>query len=134
MVIRAPERRTILVFGPMFGRLISVLSDQVNVYLKFMIYISAVYVVGQAISNVFNCGIFRAGGDTKFSFLCDLICIWGVIIPCGLIVYNVTRGHDYGFYATYLVLFFDEFAKMPFLFIRYGKKKWLNNITRDEVV
>lgn len=32
---------------------------------------------------------------------------------------------------VYLILNCDEFAKMPFVYIRYRQKKWLRNITKE---
>lgn len=32
---------------------------------------------------------------------------------------------------VYLILSCDEFAKMPFVYIRYRRKKWLRNITKE---
>lgn len=32
---------------------------------------------------------------------------------------------------AYLILSCDEFAKMPFVYIRYRQKKWLRNITKE---
>lgn len=32
---------------------------------------------------------------------------------------------------VYLILSCDEFAKMPFVYIRYRQKKWLRNITKE---
>ena len=32
---------------------------------------------------------------------------------------------------VYLILSCDEFAKMPYVYIRYRQKKWLRNITKE---
>ena len=70
----------------------------------------------------------RAGGDSRFGFFCDFIAMWAVFVPLGFIaafVWNLPP------LWVYLILSCDEFAKMPFVYIRYRQKKWLRNITKE---
>lgn len=104
------------------------LTEQAKQYLQIMVWISAVYVVDPTVNTCFMCGIFRAGGDSRFGFFCDFIAMWAVFVPLGFIaafVWNLPP------LWVYLILSCDEFAKMPFVYIRYRQKKWLRNITKE---
>ena len=104
------------------------LTDQAREYLQLMVWISAVYVVGPTMNTCWICGIFRAGGDSRFGFLCDIIDMWGVFVPLGFLAAFVFQLPPM---AVYCILSLDEFAKMPVVYHRYRQKKWLRNITRD---
>lgn len=106
------------------------IEDQARRYLEIMAYISAYSVFGQAVNTTLICGIFRAGGDSKFGLFCDVITMWLFSVPLGFLcafVFNLPV------MWVYFIIFLDEFIKMPFVFWRYRQKKWLRNITRDEV-
>jgi len=34
---------------------------------------------------------------------------------------------------VYFILCLDEFVKMPAFFVHYRKKKWIQNITREQI-
>lgn len=104
------------------------LTDQARAYLQIMVWISAVYVIGPIMNTCWICGIFRAGGDSQFGFICDVVDMWCVFVPLGFIAAFVLKLPPMW---VYLILSMDEFAKMPFVYFRYRKKKWLRNITKD---
>ena len=104
------------------------LTQQAKEYLQIMVWISAVYVLGPAMNTCWICGVFRAGGDSRFGFLCDLIDMWVVFVPLGFLAAFVFQLPPMWVYA---LLSLDEFAKMPVVYHRYRQKKWLRNITRD---
>ena len=97
-------------------------------YLDTMLIVCAVYCIGKSVNSTIIGGIFCAGGDAKFGFWCDVIVMWGIIIPLGFLcafVWNVTPG------ILYIALCSDEFIKAPIALIRFLKYRWLRNITRD---
>lgn len=97
-------------------------------YSRVILYINALSIFGASINTVFICGIFRAGGDSKFGFIMDVISMWVVSVPIGLLVAFVFKLHPLW---VYFILYLDEFEKMPVVIIHYFKKKWLKNITRE---
>ena len=99
-------------------------------YLNIMIWISAAYVIGPPLNTFFICGVFRAGGDAKFGFIVDFITLWIVFVPVGFLLAFVAHVPPVW---VFVWLSLDEFSKMPVVVARYRKKKWLNNITRDEL-
>ena len=108
--------------------LIADLSETAAHYRNVLLFINAFSVIGAAINTVLICGIFRAGGDSKFGFIMDSISMWCVSVPLGLISAFVLKLPPLW---VYFILFLDEFEKMPVVIIHYKKKGWLKNITRD---
>jgi putative MATE family efflux protein len=104
------------------------LTAVANKYLSIMLYINAIYIVGQAINTVIICGAFRSGGDARFGFILDTIIMWGVSVPLGLLAAFVFKLPPIG---VYIILCLDELEKMPFVIAHYKSGKWMKNITRD---
>jgi len=107
---------------------IAVLTPQATSLLGIMVYINACSIVGAAINTVMICGIFRAGGDAKFGFILDIISMWCVSVPLGLLCAFVFHLPPI---LVYFVLYLDEFEKMPVIVHHYLKGTWAKNITRD---
>ena len=74
-------------------------------------------------------GIFCAGGDSRFGFFCDLITIWCITVPLGLLGAFV---FDLPVVAVYLIVNSDELLKLPAVWRRYHKYYWLRNLTIQE--
>ncbi|MCQ2241672.1 MATE family efflux transporter [Treponema sp.] len=106
------------------------LTPTASHYRNVLVIINAFSIFGAAVNTCFICGLFRAGGDAKFGFIMDIISMWVVSVPLGLFVAFVLKLPPLG---VYLILYLDEFEKMPAIIIHYLKKKWLKNITRDNL-
>lgn len=106
------------------------LSDQAMYYLKYMLLINTYYVMGAAVNTTLIVGIFRAGGDSRFGFICDTIDMWCYAVPLGFVAAFVFR---LPVMWVYFLLCTDEFAKWPWVIKHYKSGKWLNNITRDDL-
>lgn len=106
------------------------LSDTAMQYLSTMLLITSYYIMGIALNTTLICGVFRSGGDSKFGFLCDAFIMWLYAVPLGLLSAFVFR---LPVLWVYFLLCTDEFAKWPFVFRHYFSKKWLKNITRDDL-
>lgn len=103
------------------------LTPEAKSILDGMLLVCAYYCIGKSLNSTVIAGIFFAGGDSKFGFICDAVVMWGVIIPLGLLSAFVFRFSPIIIYA---MLCMDEFIKLPFMVIRYKKYIWLKNITR----
>lgn len=97
-------------------------------YRNILIFINAYSLIGASVNTVLICGIFRAGGDSRFGFICDTISMWAVSVPLGLLAAFVFKLPPLW---VYFILYLDEFEKMPFIIRHYKKRGWLKNITRD---
>lgn len=105
------------------------LNDTARDYLYFMLWVNVFYIMGTAINTPLIAGIFRAGGDTKFGFWCDLIDMWGWGVPVGVLAAFVFK---LDVKWVYLLICTDEFVKWPWVFRHYFSNKWAVNITRDD--
>ena len=103
------------------------LNETAAHYRNILLFINAYSLIGASINTVLICGIFRAGGDSKFGFVADIINMWCVSVPLGLLAAFVFKLPPLW---VYFILFLDEFEKMPFVIRHYFKKGWLRNITR----
>ncbi len=97
-------------------------------YLKWMLIISVPNVFGQSLNTMLICGIYRAGGDTKFGMYMDLSIMWIYGVGLGSLAAFVFKWDPI---VVYLILFMDEIVKMPIVVAHNRKKLWLRNITRE---
>ena len=106
------------------------LSQQAMHYLKYMLLINTYYVMGAAVNTTLIAGVFRAGGDSRFGFICDTIDMWAYAVPLGFFAAFVIK---LPVMWVYFLLCTDEFVKWPWVIKHYRSGKWLNNITRDDL-
>ena len=106
------------------------LSEQAMYYLRNMLLINTYYVMGAAVNTTLIAGVFRAGGDSRFGFICDTIDMWCYAVPLGFISAFVLK---LPVMWVYFLLCTDEFVKWPWVIKHYRSGKWLHNITRDDL-
>ena len=112
-----------------FMHLYVTVTDVVKWELNLMLYISSYYIMGTSLNTMMVCGIFRSGGDVKFGLIGDSIAMWLYAVPVGLLCAFVLKLPEMW---VYFILCLDEFVKMPAFFIHYRKRKWIQNITREQ--
>lgn len=106
------------------------LTDTGRGYLRVMLLINSYYVMGQAVNTTLIAGLFRAGGDSRFGFICDTIDMWVYAVPLGFFSAAVLKLPPLW---VYFLLCTDEFVKWPWVIGHYRSRKWLRNITREGV-
>ncbi len=106
------------------------LTEQAMHYLKYMLLINTYYVMGAAVNTTLIAGVFRAGGDSRFGFICDTIDMWVYAVPLGFIAAFVLK---LPVMWVYFLICTDEFVKWPWVIRHYRSGKWLHNITRDDL-
>lgn len=106
------------------------LNDTAMYYLTYMLLINTYYVIGAAVNTTLIAGVFRAGGDSRFGFICDTIDMWCYAVPLGFIAAFVLH---LPVLWVYFLLCTDEFVKWPWVIKHYKSGKWLKNITRDNL-
>ena len=104
------------------------LTPQALQYLKYMLLINTCYVLGIAVNTTLIVGVFRAGGDSRFGFICDTIDMWAYAVPMGFIVAFLLKLPPM---VVYLLLCTDEFVKWPWVIRHYRSFQWLKNITKE---
>lgn len=76
---------------------------------------------------IFNGGILRSGGDTRYSMMLDIGGVWLIGAPMGALAAYVLHLPVY-----YVVLFVytEEIVKMSLGFYRFLSNKWLHNVIK----
>ena len=116
------------IIGPIIAYLF-VLSDTARHYLLCMMLFMGVYVVAYSINTIVVCGIFPAGGDTRYDAVSVLIASWCFSLPLALLGTFVL---DLPVMVVYILMMADEIVKLPWIYPRYKKYLWVKNLTREE--
>ena len=126
LVVGAASGLVILALTPLVLRVIH-LNDNAQHYLKYMMLMACYYIIGNSLNSTIISGIFPSGGDTRFGMFCDIITLWCVVVPLGMIGAFLLK---LPVPAVAFILTIDEFVKIPAVYKHYMKYKWLKNITR----
>ncbi len=118
----------LLAFSPLVLS-IARLSDTATEYLRWMLVICSYYMIGKSVNSTTIAGIFCAGGDSKFGFLCDTVVMWCIAVPLGFFAAFVLK---LPVIAVYFIVSLDELLKLPAVYINYKKYKWVKDLTNKE--
>lgn len=118
----------ILLICPLILRFSS-LSEQASDYLGWMLVVCSYYMIGKSVNCTTIAGIFCAGGDSKFGFLCDTVVMWGIIVPLGLLSAFVL---GLPVPVVYFIICLDEMLKLPAVYKHYKKYNWVKDLTIKE--
>jgi putative MATE family efflux protein len=103
------------------------ISETARLYASLILTITS-FVLWIRVSNmIMIVGIFRSGGDTRFSFVLDVGSVWLVGVPFALIGAFVFHLPVYG---VVLMIMAEEVVKMLIGFWRFSSRKWINNLTQ----
>ncbi len=117
----------IALIGPLIYRFY-VLEAEAKTYLVQMLCFMAVYMLAYAYNTIITCGVFPAGGDSKYDAISVVLATWCFAIPISLLGCFV---FDWPVMAVFTVMCLDEIVKVPFIKLRYNKYIWLKNLTRE---
>lgn len=118
----------LLLFSPLILSIVN-LSSTAAEYLKWMLIICSYYMIGKSVNSTAIAGIFCAGGDSKFGFICDTVVMWCIVVPLGFFSAFVLK---LPVTAVYFIISFDEFLKLPAVYRNYKKNKWVKDLTIKE--
>ena len=119
----------VLALTPLVVRFVK-LSDAAREYLTGMMIIMAVYMIGRCVNTVTINGVLDGGGDTVFDMYSLAVAMWGVAVPLALLGAFVFHWQVLIVYACTCL---DEVGKLPWVMIRFGKYKWVRDLTRDRL-
>lgn len=85
----------------------------------------AVIVVFQSMNSILTKGVLRAGGDTKFLMVADILFLWVVSVPLGAVA--GLYWHMDAFWI-YFFLKIDQVIKSVWCLFRLKSGKWIKNI------
>lgn len=106
------------------------LTDTAQQYLVGMLLFTAVYVCAQSVNAIVTCGVFFAGGDTRYDAISVVFATWCFSIPLAMLGAFVFH---WPVMVVYILMCADEIVKLPWIYPRYKKDIWLKNLTRDEI-
>ncbi|MCD8074959.1 MAG: MATE family efflux transporter [Lachnospiraceae bacterium] len=118
----------LLVMRP-FIRSAAELSGTATEYLNGMLLVCSYYMIGKSVNSTTISGIFCAGGDSKFGFLCDTVVMWCISVPLGFWAAFVMK---LPVTVVYFIVSLDELIKLPAVYIHYKKYRWVKNLTKKE--
>ena len=101
------------------------MTETAEKYLMYMMIMCVYYMVGRAINCTTISGIFTAGGDTRFGFICDTVTMWVVIVPIGALAAFVFK---LPVLWVYFLLNLDEIIKLPVVYHHYKQYKWVKQV------
>ena len=102
------------------------LTPEAAEYLKWMLVMCSYYMVGKYVNGTTIAGIFCAGGDSRFGFLCDAVTLWCFTVPVGFLMAFVWKCPVL---LVYFVINLEEIVKLPAVYRRYRKYLWLKDLT-----
>ncbi len=85
-----------------------------------------VFVVVQSVNGVLTKGVLRAGGDTRFLLVADILFLWTVSIPLGVLG---TFVWNWPAVVVYEVMKIDQLLKCGWCLWRLRSGKWQKNIS-----
>ncbi len=105
-----------------------VLEPMAKEYLVGMLIFTALYLFAFSYNTIITCGVFPAGGDSRYDAISVFFATWCFSIPLALLGCFVL---DWPVMAVFMVMRLDEIVKAPFIIGRYKKYIWLQNLTRE---
>ena len=95
--------------------------------LAVMYKLLSVNVIFAAITYTMLCGVFPAGGDTRYGLCLDGAVMWSLVALGSIAAFALALDPI----IVFIVLSVDELLKTPLVLHRYRKGVWVRNITRE---
>ncbi|MBO5524805.1 MAG: MATE family efflux transporter [Roseburia sp.] len=105
-----------------------VLEPAAKRYLIQMLIFSAAYMFAYAYNTIITCGVFPAGGDSKYDAISVFFATWCFAIPLALLG---CFAFHWSVMVVYVVMGLDEIVKLPFIRHRYNRYLWVKNLTNE---
>ena len=118
---------SIMVFSAKFVSMQFIVSEEVRQMAKYVLWINGVLMPIKFLNNVYIIGLFRGGGDTKYSLLIELGSIYLIGVPLafvGALYWGLPL------YAVVLLVNLEEIGKTILGYSRIKTDKWINDLTK----
>lgn len=129
-LVSASDALVLLALSPLIHA-VTDLSVTANSYLKWMLAMCSCYMVGKSVNGTTIAGVFCAGGDSRFGFLCDTVTMWCITVPLGLLTAFMLK---LPVLAVYFIVNLDEIVKLPAVYRHYKKYKWVNGEAWQDIL
>ena len=104
------------------------LSETARIYALQIVNIISFLVVFMALDSVSMMGTLRGGGDAKFVMIADVIFMWVISIPLGILTGLVL---GWPVWIVFIILRSDSFFKAITVIWRVSSGKWIKNVTEE---
>ncbi len=102
------------------------ISVESKVHASNLLFVMSFLLVAKFFNILFNVGLFRSGGDTRYIMFVDMSGVWFVGVPLGyLAVYLLKLPVQY----VVLLISMEEIVKMLLGIKRFISRKWIKNLT-----
>lgn len=117
----------IMIFSAKFVSMQFIVSEEVRRMAKYILWINGVLMPIKFLNNVYIIGLFRGGGDTKYSLLIELGSIYLIGVPlafAGALYWGLPL------YVVVLLVNLEEIGKTILGYSRIRTDKWINDLTK----
>lgn len=104
------------------------ISDEAKAIANKLMYSIMIIMVFQSINSILTKGVLRAGGDTKFLMVGDVLFLWLASVPLGALA-GLVLGLDP--FWVYFFLKIDQIIKCVWCYFRLKSGKWLKKINKS---
>lgn len=116
-----------LIFARDFYLQLYSIAPQTYALAEEMIVVAGLAAMVQAVNITTIVGVLRGGGDTRFAMMLDMLFMWCLALPLGILS---AFAFALPVPLVLLCLRSDEFVKIFIGVRRVLSRKWLRNITR----
>lgn len=118
----------LFIIAPNIANAFTDLSESVRANIILILRIYGAYAPIKFLNAIYIVGPLRAGGDTIFTMLAELIPLWGFGV---LSVFLFTRFSNLDLYVIVIIANIEELIKITLLLQRSKTRKWVKNLTLE---
>ena len=100
-------------------------SPEAKAIASKLMYSIVIIMVFQSVNSILTKGVLRAGGDTKFLMIGDVLFLWLASVPLGALAGLVLHLDPFW---IYFFLKIDQIIKCVWCYFRLRSGKWLKKI------
>jgi putative MATE family efflux protein len=100
-------------------------KDEVRELANLLLGLSLLFLPIKSLNALFVVGVFRAGGDTKYTLYIEGGTLWVIGVPLTAIFGLVVKAPFIWVFSMSLI---EEVVKIILLYLRYRTKKWVRNV------
>jgi putative MATE family efflux protein len=107
---------------------IFMLSPETEALAKNLLIYTAFLAFFSSTASVSLAGILRGGGDTRFCFIMEMSCMWGIAIPLSAVFAFVFK---LPVPFVYIAMRMDDVLKTAMCIVRIRGAKWIKKLTAE---
>lgn len=115
-----------MIVTPAAMRLVK-LTPQAQYYLKQMMIVMSIYMIGRYVNTIVINGVLTAGGDTMYDMYSLFVTMWCIALPLAALGTYVFHWPVVVIYACTCL---DEVGKIPWTMHHFSKYEWVKDLTR----